>query len=480
METQIRLVRMSLSQWLTPTTERTHTCTLSQPQACFLNKYTLGPISVQVLLLTQGKVYHEYYSGMYLSGAPTKNWTVGGLNFSNGDQTNFWGPVNENISAKIIFVLRSQYSGTINGAADDGIDLWVNDALNFKHFWGSANVIDNSNFNLVKDKLYSWYSEWCQGPGPFSYTLYMIYPGVSNAAISNSNLYLPNLVGASPYSIKIVDSICGDGLRTGTEAWDDGNKNNGDGWSSIWSTEFGWTWSGGSHLNKDICNEICGDGIRFNTITSYWDDGNKNNGDGWSSIWNTESGWTWSGGLQSNKDTCNEICGDGIRFNTISTYWDDGNKNSGDGWNLVWSTESGWIWSGGSQSNKDICKEICGDGIRFNTISTYWDDGNKNNEDGWSSTCSVENGFSWSGGNSTSKDKWTLTSIQANAILIVQILSIIWVWANLLSSLLNMSSPTGVFSNNQPISAPIFDCCKWSVFVRRSFRANYWNENNSA
>ena len=297
-----------------------------------------------MLLLTQGKVYHEYYSGMYLSGTSTKNWTVNGLNFSNGDQTNFWGPVNEYISAKIIFFLRSQYSGTINGAADDGIDLWVNDALNFNHFWGSANVIDNSNFNLVKDKLYSWYSEWCQGPGAFSYTLYMIYSGVSNAAISNSNLYLPNLVGASPYNIKIVDSICGDKFRTGTEAWDDGNKINGDGWSSIWSTESGWTWSGGSHLNKDICNEICGDGARFNTITSYWDDGNKNN------------------------------------------------------------------------------------------------------EDGWSNTCSVENGFSWSGGSSTSKDKWTITSIQANAIFVAQSLSIIWVWANLLSSLLNMSSLTGVFT----------------------------------
>ena len=215
-------------------------------------------------------------------------------------------------------------------------------------------MIDNSNFNLVEDKLYSWYSEWCQGPGPFSYTLYMIYPGDSNATILSSNLYLPNLVGASPYNINIVDSICGDKFRTGTEAWDDGNKNNGDGWNSVWNTESGWTWTGGSQSNKDTCNEICGDGIRFNTITTYWDDGNKNSGDGWTSVWSTQKGWTWSGGSQSNKDIWSEICGDGIRFNTITTYWDDGNKNNGDGWDLACKVENGWKWTGGTNITKDI------------------------------------------------------------------------------------------------------------------------------
>ena len=83
---------------------------------------------------------------------------------------------------------------------------------------------------------------------------------------------------------------------------------------------------------------------------------------------------------------------------------------------------------------------------RFNTLTTYWDDGNKNNEDGCSNTCSVENWFSWSWGNSTSKDNWNLKSIYLDAILTVQILSMIWVWANSLSSLLNMSSPIGVFT----------------------------------
>ena len=248
-----------------------------------------------MLLLTQGKVYHEYYSGQTLSGAPIKNWTVNGVNFNKNDQTNFWGPVTDNISAKIIFFLKSPYSGTINMKVryDDGFGLWVNDAVKFEPVWGSGNVQNNFDLNLVKGQLYSFYSEWCQGWCGFYYALDMNYPGFSNSEISSSDLFLQKLVGASPYNINITNSICGDGFRTGIETWDDGNKNNGDGWSS---------------------------------------------------------------------------------------------------------------------------------------------------------TCSIENGFSCKGGNSTSKDNWTLKSIYLDAILTVQILSMIWVWANSLSSLLNMSSPTGVFT----------------------------------
>ena len=76
------------------------------------------------------------------------------------------------------------------------------------------------------------------------------------------------------------------------------------------------------------------------------------------------------------KDTCLEIWGDGIKFNTNSTYWDDGNKISGDGCSLTCDFESGWTWNEGSNTIRDLWKEIWGDGIKFNTISTYWDDGN--------------------------------------------------------------------------------------------------------
>ena len=39
--------------------------------------------------------------------------------------------------------------------------------------------------------------------------------------------------------------------------------------------------------------------------------------------------------------------------------------------------------------------------------STYWDDGNIADEDGWSSKCIIESNWRWSGGDSTHKDQWS-------------------------------------------------------------------------
>ena len=38
-----------------------------------------------------------------------------------------------------------------------------------------------------------------------------------------------------------------------------------------------------------------------------------------------------------------------------SEQWDDGNNANGDGWNSMWIIESGFLWSGGSTTSKDMC-----------------------------------------------------------------------------------------------------------------------------
>ena len=163
-------------------------------------------------------------------------------------------------------------------------------------------------------------------------------------------------------------------------------------------------WNIYNSLTKDIWTEIWGDGIRFNSFSTYWDDANKINGDGWNSSCSVETGWKWTGGDSTTKDKWDEIWGDGIRFNSNSTYWDDGNKNNGDGCNSSWSIEVGWSCLGGTTSNKDICTEIWGDGIRFNSTESYCDDGNKISGDGWSSLWSIETGYKWTGGSIKQKN----------------------------------------------------------------------------
>ena len=201
--------------------------------------------------------------------------------------------------------------------------------------------------------------------------------------------------------------IWGNGKRELYELWDDGNTSDGDGWSSTWSLQTGWTCSGGNLSTKDTWSEICGDGKRFNSISTYCDDGNTSSNDGCSSTWNVETGWTCSGGNSSTKDSCSEVWRDGKRFNYVSTYWNDGNTLDGDGWSSSNSTETGWTCYRGISSKIDPWTEIWGDGKRFNTNATYCDDGNTLNGDGWKSSWNVEDRWTCSGGNSSTEDSWT-------------------------------------------------------------------------
>ena len=108
-------------------------------------------------------------------------------------------------------------------------------------------------------------------------------------------------------------------------------------------------------------------------------------GDGWSDTCNTEPGYR-----------CNfynlspygywDKCGNERKFDREEC--DDGNTLDGDGCNSTWYREPGWNWTGGSSTNKDIWRDYCGDGKNLNTSSSnYWDDGNRNDDDGWNSGC---------------------------------------------------------------------------------------------
>ena len=157
-----------------------------------------------------------------------------------------------------------------------------------------------------------------------------------------------------------------------------GNTISGDGWNSTWVVETGWTWSGWSVSQNDVCEEIWGDGKRFNSNTNgfrfgigrttYWDDGNTISGDGCSKDWQIEADWKCQGGSSTQRDSWDEIWGDGFRFNKNETYWDDGNLANGDGCSMNWKIEKGWNCTEGTKTNADVWKQIWGDGIRFDNV----------------------------------------------------------------------------------------------------------------
>ncbi|CAI2376582.1 unnamed protein product [Moneuplotes crassus] len=250
-------------------------------------------------------------------------------------------------------------------------------------------------------------------------------------------------------------TICGDGLKAGTEKCDDGNTKNDDGCSSTCQVESSWVCTGGSTTTKDECTFCttgwyqnnaaipttcvtqCGDGIQVGT--EKCDDKNTNDSDGCKGDCSTvETSWVclYSSGLSkdvctectsgwyqndaSNPEYCVTRCGDGLEAGTEKC--DDHDTNDFDGCKSDCSSvEPGWVCAGGSTTTKDICQQCqpgfyqndaanpetcvtrCGDGLKAG--SEKCDDGNTQNGDGCSSDCSqVEADWVCRYGSSTSRD----------------------------------------------------------------------------
>jgi cysteine-rich repeat protein len=93
---------------------------------------------------------------------------------------------------------------------------------------------------------------------------------------------------------------------------------------------------------------------------------------------------------QSSPSTFSGYCGNGVVTGTEAC--DDGNNNNGDGCSSSCTVESGWGCTGSSPS---VCTPLCGNGV-LNPGETC-DDGNTAYGDGCSSSCTTEIGWTCSG-----------------------------------------------------------------------------------
>jgi cysteine-rich repeat protein len=219
------------------------------------------------------------------------------------------------------------------------------------------------------------------------------------------------VLGRSPNATICIPE-CGDGRKIGTEQWDDGNLNDGDGWSSTCIKEIGYSCTGGSLFTADTWSKVWGDGIS-DANPNTCDDGNTISGDGWSNNWLREPGFYWDynpGGIT----TWGEIWGDGRR--TESVQWDDGNSIDGDGWSSSCTIEPQFTCSGGTLTKKDIWIERCGDGLNMGHLE--WDDGNNADGDGWSNKCEYEAWYECYGGSPSTSDACYSLTIKATMGLI--------------------------------------------------------------
>ena len=134
-----------------------------------------------------------------------------------------------------------------------------------------------------------------------------------------------------------------------------------------------WNTGYSSNAGSAVCNPIWGDGMK--QTEEGWDDGNLNDGDGWSSTCTVEDGFSCIGGSPSAKDIWGEVCGDGKVIHDTEENWDDSNLIDGDGWSSICTVERGWVWNGGTSISHDIWRTQWGDGIILPPIEE-WDDKN--------------------------------------------------------------------------------------------------------
>jgi cysteine-rich repeat protein len=160
---------------------------------------------------------------------------------------------------------------------------------------------------------------------------------------------------------------CGDGFLQKGENCDDGDKNSGDGCSSVCQLECGdgvvndgtETCDDGNAIAGDGCDEFCQieipEGCGDNVVSGLeeCDDGNNANDDGCSAV------------------CVVECCGDGV-VNSGTETCDDTNAVPGDGCNAV------------------CIIEVCGDSV-VNNVNETCDDGGAASGDGCSATCQLEN-----------------------------------------------------------------------------------------
>ena len=154
-----------------------------------------------------------------------------------------------------------------------------------------------------------------------------------------------------------VATICGNGSMEASEVCDDGNTQNGDGCSFNCTVETGYSCGGSpTSLCTQTGGNMCGNGS-LETGESC-DDGNASSGDGCSSSCLVESGFSCQGNPKSAcAPTTGPVCGNGQVESAEAC--DDGNKNNGDGCSSQCNIEAGFSCSGKPSQCTFTSKKYC-------------------------------------------------------------------------------------------------------------------------
>ena len=364
-----------------------------------------GAISIVIRMYTNSGISCTWYDNQSFSGSPALVNTISTINVV-GPPTysSSYGTSDSAFTAILSTKIKSPITGTLsfNIIEDNGWNLWFDGVQKTNSFdgWGTAN--EWFSVSVTKDQYYDLLIRWINGWCFFNLILYWQGGSISNQVVPSTAFFQEAMVTSSPIQITVSwptgytsgqpsytnvwHELWGDGIRVGSEKCDDGNLVNNDGCQADCIISTGFVWAGGTIVVKDTC-VYWTTGLYPNAAQTQWiphwadsrragseacDDGNLVDGDGCSSSWTIESGYSCSGGSVTSKDTWAKwdpgyiqdisnpskwitVCGDGLRAG--SEKWDDANTSSGDGCKGDWSSvESGCVCFGGTPTSQDTWK----------------------------------------------------------------------------------------------------------------------------
>ena len=189
---------------------------------------------------------------------------------------------------KITTTILAPYTGTYTFTLnyDDGADVYLDGTMFLNQLGTSWLCTQTVTKDLVAGTYYPFYAKWGEIGSGALFTVSWAYGSVSSTQIPTSAQSLTLLGGSSPYTITMLNGLCGDGQITSTETWDDGNAVSGEGWDSSCAIESGWTCNG----QPSVCQKW---GNKIREGTEVCDDGNLSNGDGCSSVCAIEDNGVW-------------------------------------------------------------------------------------------------------------------------------------------------------------------------------------------
>jgi len=104
----------------------------------------------------------------------------------------------------------------------------------------------------------------------------------------------------------------------------------------------------------------------------------------------------WSKGFQKENRFWIDKWGDGsVKLNPQVAQWDDGNDDDGDGWTKECIIEGDYSWTVQPDlNNRSYWVPKCGSGV-FDGGLEECDDKNQDDGDGWDNNCTIPLGFKW-------------------------------------------------------------------------------------